>query len=55
LRTGDLYLRLLFENALGRDAQVVVVGESLADEVLQFRFAINGCPLLVAEGCRGVA
>ena len=44
-----LNLRLLLENALRRDAHVVVVGERLADQILQLRLAIDLRPLFIAE------
>ena len=54
LRAGDADLLLLLEDVLGGDAEVVVVGERGADEVLELGLVEDGGPLLVADGGFGV-
>ena len=48
-------LRLLFEDALGRNADVEVVDERLADQLLKLGLLVDGGPLLIADGALGVA
>ncbi len=49
LRPGDLYLRLLFQDALRRNPEIVIVAERLAYQFLQLRFAKHLRPLFIAE------
>ena len=55
LRARDADLRLLLKDVLRGDAHIVVVGESLADQVLQLGFVVDRGPLLIAERTFGIA
>ena len=55
LRPGNLHLCLLLQDALSRDAEIVIVGERLTNQILQLRLVEHLGPLLIAERALRVA
>ena len=50
LRARNFDLGLLLEDSFGGNADVVIVGERLADQFLKLRLAIDSSPLFIAKG-----